>query len=242
MMVKQGEYSYIATLLFISETSCKGLSVTSTPAVCRLLIYEHEFHWAALWNRSVWVPKHWIFNEWNFMSWYSRVQVFHTFFKNQHPNVHLTHLLMVSFKCWITWVFFIWSFLKRCWTIRLMLRWFYAVSSLQQCGRRSLFPRVSYLTTAVFDGLVGVDTLIIQLSACGPVKDKPSGVLQKKTLQKNKTGGVQCQLCTLDCHVRRQSWLWIACSFCASIHKLQERYSHTEGEKGVGGGGGGDSS
>lgn len=140
------------------------------------------------------------------------------------------------------WVFFVWSFLKRCWTIRLMLRWFYAVSSLQQCGRRSLFPRVSYLTTAVFDGLVGVDTLIIQLSACGPVKDKPSGVLQKKTLQKNKTGGIQCQLCTLDCHVRRQSWLWIACSFCASIHKLQERYSHTEGEKGGGGGGGGDSS
>lgn len=81
MMVKQGEYSYIATLLFISETSCKGLSVTSTPAVCRLLIYEHEFHWAALWNRSVWVPKHWIFNEWNFMSWYSRAHAFHTFSK-----------------------------------------------------------------------------------------------------------------------------------------------------------------
>lgn len=59
----------------------------------------------------------------------------------------------------------------------------------QTNARRSLFPRVSYLTTAVFDGLVGVDTLIIQLSACGPVKDKPSGVLQKKTLQENKTGG-----------------------------------------------------
>lgn len=122
------------------------------------------------------------------MSWYSRVQGFHTFLKKSASKCSLDSCAYGFFQTLNHWVFFIWSFLKRCWTIRLMLRWFYAVSSLQQCGRRSLFPRVSYLTTAVFYRLVGVDILIIQLSACGPVKDKLSVCFRKRHCRKIRQG------------------------------------------------------